>query len=713
MSNIKPTLGDKPQSTLSKNYDINFKNSMNRNKVKLEEIDNQLDEGQKKLKKKIWNLGKMETLVFSDPKLSVLYDKMAEEGEYKYGYHYNETIMNILFNDYVLISSKYLQKYKNSIPSKKRRRDASGINKLKEKGEENMAKKSNSEIIDEPIQTNETTGAASSGAYAGPSAWGSGDLMKTKGIANVKKTPMVRGGTIIEENAKHNYLINPTDFENLVNQLNEQIEIENPAKSQMPNTRPYTDKKINNKIINDTSAFSSDTVKKWNKEDTMLQNKTITTGKIDDANTSTMEENLELNEKFASKAQQKYFYAKANDKSLSEKERSEWKKRAEEFSKNTKFDELPEKVNEESMLDDNQTTMAIKSTPVGTQSTNVPTGTNITESNLNGNKMLEELNNELNAFDILHKNLMNMMEDRKPSALVLKDRLGNENKSNFKKDLKDSSISKMVDVENSLEYNDQQSEIKNPYDLGEKIEKNAIKSGDMKSNEALKNVGDSDNYNGDEITKRNLTDDELDEVNKYRLGLGDYVYDNKPSKKFEERMKNDMGEKLYKEREEKRKFRSNAPMYNKDTQPTEKGDKKSLQFNKDKSGWNDGNGLDETFVTAKYYNLLGKKKIVNFRLNEAIEINKMKNNLFVLDLNGMGNIYTNKVNINENYNNEVNKYVFLTDGFDKFYKIKETALKINENKVFDGNEMNKMKHLFKYDSNTYVNTNNVKKNRGF
>jgi hypothetical protein len=92
----------------------------------------------------------------------------------------------------------------------------------------------------------------------------------------------------------------------------------------------------------------------------------------------------------------------------------------------------------------------------------------------------------LKAFSIHQDKLKKMTEDRKPSALVLKDRLGVENKKNFKKDLKDSSISKIVDIENALEYNDQQTEVKDPYELGEKLEKGEIKATDAKSGEALK-----------------------------------------------------------------------------------------------------------------------------------------------------------------------------------------------------------------------------------
>ena len=76
----------------------------------------------------------METLVFSDHLLSAKYEEMSENGETRFGYHYNETIHNQLFNDYVLNSPKYLQKYKQAVPKEKKRRDKSGINQLKKTG---------------------------------------------------------------------------------------------------------------------------------------------------------------------------------------------------------------------------------------------------------------------------------------------------------------------------------------------------------------------------------------------------------------------------------------------------------------------------------------------------------------------------------------------------------------------------------------------------
>jgi hypothetical protein len=51
-----------------------------------------------------------------------------------------------------------------------------------------------------------------------------------------------------------------------------------------------------------------------------------------------------IEEKFASKSQQRFFYAKANEKGTSKKEKNKWGKWAKEFSKETDFDKIPNKV---------------------------------------------------------------------------------------------------------------------------------------------------------------------------------------------------------------------------------------------------------------------------------------------------------------------------------------------------------------------------------
>lgn len=62
-----------------------------------------------------------------------------------------------------------------------------------------------------------------------------------------------------------------------------------------------------------------------------------------------------IEEKFASKKQQKLFYAKASDESLPKKERKKWSKWAKEFSSKTDFEKIPDEVKEkeiEEIVDD-------------------------------------------------------------------------------------------------------------------------------------------------------------------------------------------------------------------------------------------------------------------------------------------------------------------------------------------------------------------------
>jgi len=53
-----------------------------------------------------------------------------------------------------------------------------------------------------------------------------------------------------------------------------------------------------------------------------------------------------IEERFASKKQQRYFYAKANDKSIPKKERNKWSKWAKEYSDDTDFNKIPNEVKE-------------------------------------------------------------------------------------------------------------------------------------------------------------------------------------------------------------------------------------------------------------------------------------------------------------------------------------------------------------------------------
>jgi hypothetical protein len=880
--NIKPTLS-KPVNKQSQGFEKNFKKTMVQNGVTLNETDGLLSEAEQSLKKKIFSLAKMEALVFADPKLAAVYEQMSENGEEKYGYHYNETIMNMLFNDYVLNSPKYLQKYKQAIPKEKKRRDASGINQLKKAGEETMQhstetpkpkklapsglKPAVAEEVEESTKvqflvnekdpkdpdlfayfpdenydksgnkmayshigqhsaaspqyaaesrpatpeeyaglkaeleglgyvlevvnpTNEMTGAASSGSfaapmgfnkeldettgtggaggagdsgsnssgtgqYSGPSAWGSGDLMKTKGKSKIMRKPIWKGGTIIQES---NYLIETNGFAEFIEMLNEDVEREDSPAENAIITQPKTEiptgvwDKIqvggrkaaadaaDAKIIDKTSAFTSDTVKDWDGADTSTELDTIDTGDPDKVNLQAMEESKNINEKAASKKQQKFMgmaHAVQKGELNPEKVGGDVAKAADTMKKSdaedfasTKHKGLPEKVKpkkvnetEASMIDDKQNSMSNKSMATGTQGTgNVPMGMqNTGGGGMNEDfALLEELNNELNAYSIHHNKLKLMAEDRKPSALVLRDRVGSENEQNFKKDFNNSDTKETIDVMKELQYKDQQTEVgKDPMKLGQDIEDKEIKVTDAKSGEALKNVGDSANDKGDEIPKRNLTTEEQEEVNMYRLGQHSLVYDNKPNQKFEDRMKADMGETLYDQRRKQMEFRGKAPMYNKDPQPVEDTTAKKVQFDKEQTGWNEREGLKEGMVTGRYADGLNKRRLIDFTLAEVtiITADKLNEGLFELDFTGLGNSYngktTNKqVTINETAVKAMNENKFYTDG-KKIFAMKNPVQNLNENeqvvqKPAINEQFEKMKHLTGYKPNNFVSTKGIK-----
>ena len=1038
-TNFKPTLS-KP-TEFGANFQRNTKKINNQMGIKLNETDGLLSEAEQSLKKKIFSLAKMEALVFSDPKLSAKYDEMAENGEEKYGYHYNETIQNMLFNDYVLNSPKYLQKYKQAIPKEKKRRDASGINQLKKAGEETMQHKTDIKpqtlapsglkpVVaenDEPLTrveflvnekdpndpdlfayfpdevhhgdfrtayshigqhssahpayakesrpatpeeyaplkaeleslgynlevvngVNEETGSASSGAFAPalgavqrkpiaeftmmkgkpeanvdaeaadepqdddcyiesngfkysvscngkfvkefqemddalaavkawkqannwfpntwfvsdhgnmnliddngnmlnemtgtgggsgtvggagasgngesgsgpyytPSAWGSGDLMNAKGKAPVKTKPQIKGGTIIQES---NYLIEPDGFEKYVDMLNEDAEnfnrqlgqnykqthsesnkglgvSEMPQSSERTNkikeiedntmlflgqdlqhspdadveifhqdmTEPHTliphqDNKIpemqadgiasklpktpvgtwdkidmtgrkaaNDDMVNKTSAFTSDTIKNWDDADAEVEMNTLQTGDPDKANLQTMEESKQIQEKSTSIAQQQAMGI-AHAAQKGEIPMSKLKGASKDIAKtmkpkdvedfaSTKHKGLPEKVDEtdSTIIADSPTSMSNKMTPTTPISPNgnVPTGMQSTGGgspmNESDIKLLEELDNELNAYAVHHKKLMKMSEDKKPSSLILKDRLGDENKANFKKDFSNSDTKEIIDVEKELEWKDQQTDVpEDPQKLGADLENEEIKATDAKSGEALKNVGDSANFKGDEIPKRNLTTAEQEEVNMYRNGQHSLDYDNKPNEAFEKRMKADMGDDIYEMRQKQLAFKGKAPMYNKVAAPIQDTKAVRAEFDKEKSGWNEREGLKEGMITGKFFNALGKRAIIDFNLNEVVEIKEATPALYEVSLEGLGNTYTQRVSVNESAVKAMNENKFFTDG-KKVFALKNPVQKLNENeqkgkKSPINEQFEKMKHLTGYNTKNYIDTKGIK-----
>ena len=348
-------------------------------------------------------------------------------------------------------------------------------------------------------------------------------------------------------------------------------------------------------------------------------------------------------------------------------------------------------------------------------------------------KLLEDINKELEAFSIHHDKLKLMSEDKKTPSMIQGDRLRAENPKNFKKDFKNSDTKKVIDVEKELMWKDQQTDVgTDPQKLGADIEKNAIKVADMKSDEALKNVGDSTNNEGDEIPKRNLTTKEQEEVDLYRNGQHSLNYNNEPSERFVERMKADQGE-FFEMGEKQKEFKADAPMYDKDSQPIDDGIEK-VQFDKnvkkkgDKVAWNERMGIEsnvklsESMITGRYKDALGKSRLMEFRLGEVEEVEAIAEHEAKMSFDGLGNTYMSKtidkkVVVNEGVVDIMENYQFYTNG-EKVFSIKNPVQSLNESdkremKPVVNEQIDKMKHLLGYKPEMFVSTKGVKQNRKF
>jgi len=396
-------------------------------------------------------------------------------------------------------------------------------------------------------------------------------------------------------------------------------------------------------------------------------------------------------------------------------------------------DENNIKEDMQTMIQNNGTSMSNKSQATGDMSSEVPMGAQQTSGlNESDMKIFEEINKELEAFSIHHDKLKLMAEDKKTPSMVQGDRLRAENPKNFKKDMAHSGTKDIIDVEKELQWKDQQTDVgDDPMKLGQDIEKTEIKSADMKSGEALKNVGDSTNRPGDEVPKRNLTTKEQEEVDLYRNGQHSLNYDNEPSERFVDRMEADQGE-FFEMGEKQKEFKKDAPMYDKDSQPIDDGIEK-VQFDKnnkkkgDKVAWNERMGIEsnmklgESMITGRYIDELGKRRLMEFRLGEVEEVEAIAEHEAKMSFDGLGNTYMSKtvdkkVVVNEGVVDIMENYQFYTNG-EKVFSIKNPVKQLNENEVKEkpvvNEQMDKMKHLLGYKPEAYVSTKGVKQNRKF
>jgi len=174
-----------------------------------------------------------------------------------------------------------------------------------------------------------------------------------------------------------------------------------------------------------------------------------------------------------------------------------------------------------------------------------------------------------------------------------------------------------------------------------------------------------------------------------------------------------MGDKVSDIRDKQLEFRGKAPMYNKEAQPVQDTAVDKVQFDKEKSGWNEKEGLKEHQITGKYFDSLGRKKLIDFKLKEAHELVHEEDgeNLLELNFDGLGNKYNNKVIVNESVNTVLSENKFYTNGSEVFI-FKTPVQKLNENeqkakKPVINEQFEKMKHLVGYNTKDFIKQNKI------
>ena len=678
MDNIKPTLNVPTKH--GKEVDKRFDSIIN-------EIDRSLTEDEKKEKEILFNLSKMEYLVHNDPDLSEYYHDMVEENKDLYGYHYNEAIMNIIFNTKVLKSPKYLKRYIQAPIKKKKRRDKYGAEDLKTAETKRREEK---EKEKEKKETNETTSSGASGQYATAQAWsGNGQPKMSK--------PIWHGGAIIQES---NYIIDPKLFKEMLNFINENftsinehhldskeekvafiIQNKGDEYKDIEKLDSMSDEEVDNiynkikkemGLVEETNLNEHHLETKEDRIKFIISNTGDKYGNLTTLNTlnDNAIEAIYLNVEKEMGIDDEVYVDDIPDENLEEKSELDFKE--------------VEQVDESSMLDPLPDTMGMSNDREDSMKVSKPNST----SSIQGmDNVMEELQKDIDFLN-------DLKENRRPSALIQLDRIKEKNQANFKSDVrKIDDIEMAKDQYTEIDYEDSKK-------LGQEIEKEVLKK---TKGESFKNVGNSTNKKGDEIPKRNQTDDEIDEIDKIRDGMHTIAYDSKPDERFEERMKADMGDDLYNKRQKRLEAQTDQPMYNKDTQPVSNGDNKK-QYNKYMKN------IKESLICGKYKNDFNKTVFVNFELGKAKIVESVDLDSFKpINIEGMGNFRTNKFEVNESavttlknksfyINEETKEIVFMEKGKQKLIKeSKETLQKRKQ-------DFDKMKKLFNYDPSKYIDT---------
>lgn len=269
---------------------------------------------------------------------------------------------------------------------------------------------------------------------------------------------------------------------------------------------------------------------------------------------------------------------------------------------------------------------------------------------------------------LMFEQLVNFLEeDKRHSALILKDRLGKENEKNFKKDL---SLNKQI--EDAVK------------DATKEVKTEKVKSSKDIEDEQLKEKEFKP-------VKYEITDEATEAYRMKRKGMEDLRYDVKPPENFKERAKEHMGEDLYEKGQERIKKEKGQPLYNKDVQPVQDEKEYMKKFN------------ESVKVSGKYIDGFNKSKFVDFRLDESIYKENVDDNLIKLNMSGVGNSYSNKVELNESVKN-------ILDSTEFYYDLNEDIIYHREKQTInEGIDLGKFKHLMGYNPKSYISPKKYRK----
>ncbi len=735
MSNFKSTGNAK--SKASKYVDRNLTDIIS-------EIDSSLNEAEKEKKKTIvFNLAKMEYVVHNDPDLSEFYNKMVEENKDLYGYHYNEAIMNIIFNVKVLKNDKYLRMYKNAPVKKKKRRDKYGAEDLKTpstKRREKLEKEREKRKEKKKMQ-NETTSASGSGAYASPYAWAGGSKP-------MRREPIWKGGVVIQEGdetlLEHHLNTKEEKIEFIINNVGDKygseeelfdltdnaldvvyLNVEKEMGIDDISPEDLEDIDIEEVEVDDLDESSKDKQRYKN----MLKDLQGDDYDLDDIDDELLDTLSTKKEKFKKKEINNESFADLNE----EDDKREMivatdKNIKDEFKPNFNEHTLIEEVNEDERLDESsKDKQRYKNLLKGLQGNDYELDdiedkldkynnknkkkskksekelvdeASIIEPSDNTISMSRDEDDSMKMTKPLttstvsgidedeellksHKEFISEIAVKRHPSMIRVDRVKNQNKNNFKQ-----GIDRINDIQTAQE---EITTVDEPQKYSDDIEKEVLK---RTKGQSFKNVGNSANEKGDEIPKGNITKDEEEELDTIRDGMHTLKYTREPDSRFEERMKRDMGDDMYDKRKRSLEAKKNMPMYIKDKQPISE-DYSMLGVYNDKFG-------KDNFITIKPGNIsLVNEEYVN------------ENNYIRIKTEGLGNRVNNRFRLNESvdkliesvdfYINESNGYIVGIEKSNSKGMINESVENTSKS-IINESHLNKMRSLIDYRPSKYIDT---------